>query len=260
MNFIDIHGHYAWHIDDGISTKEEANLALDIAKKNSIIKIVATPHVVPGHHTKEDIQNIRQRIHELKYCANQKNIEVYEGCELFLNHDCIGAIHDQLFIPFENTQYILVEFDVRKELGESYEVEDYLYEIDVIGYTPIIAHVERYFKGELDTNRIEDIIDNGYVIQVNSSSLLGYHGKHIQKIAYQLINQGLVHVIASDTHRATGKRIPALQDVYNVLSKKYDYQTLKLLMFDNPLHILNNQKVEKIKVNKKSFFSKLKRR
>lgn len=260
MNFIDIHGHYAWNIDDGIQTKEESLLALDIARDNGIVKIVATPHIVPGSHNKEDIQDIRQRIQELKYCANQKNIEVQEGCELFLNHDCIKSIHQQLFIPFEGTKYILVEFDVRKELGESYEVEDYLYEIEVAGYTPIIAHVERYFKNELDIDRIEDMIDNGYIIQINSSSLLGYHGKHAQKFAYQLINEGLVHVIASDTHSATGKRIPALKDVYNILSKKYDYQTLKLLMFDNPQRILNNQNIERIKVKEKSFFSRFKRR
>lgn len=259
MQFIDIHGHYAWDVDDGISTKEEALVALDIASQNNIIAIVATPHIIPGAHTREEIEDIKIRIQELQSLAHQKNINVYSGCELFLNHDCIEAIHNDMFIPFEGTHYLLAEFDVRKELGSTDEVEDYLYEIEIKGYTPIIAHVERYFKSKLNLERVEEMIDNGYIIQINSSSILGYHGKQAQKFAYELIDHGLVHVIASDTHRSTGKRIPCLQNVYNILSKKYDYQTLKILMYDNPLHIINNEDVETIEI-KKSFFSKLLKR
>ena len=256
MQFIDLHGHYAWDIDDGIPSKEEALAALEIASKNNIITIAATPHIIPGSHTREEIEHIKKRIEELKVLASTKHINVYAGCELFLNHDCIEAIHNDMFIPIEGTHYLLAEFDVRKELGSRDEVEDYLYEIEIKGYTPIVAHVERYFKDKLDLERIEEMIDNGYGIQINSSSLLGYHGKHAQKFAYELIDHGLVHVIASDTHRSTGKRIPCLQETFDILSKIYDYTTLKTLMYENPLHILHDEDVDSIEI-KKSLFSKL---
>ena len=183
----------------------------------------------------------------------------FEGCELFLNHDCIDSIQEDLFIPIENTHYLLVEFDVRKELGSSHEVEDFLYEIEVKGLTPIIAHVERYFKDGIDIDRIQEFIDSGYVIQVNASSLLGIHGKTVKKNAYDLIDEGLAHVIASDTHRCEGHRIPRLQETFDLLSKKYDYQVLKTLMYDNPEHILHDENVEDIEV-KTSFFKKLLKR
>ena len=256
MQFIDIHGHYAWGIDDGIQTQEEALEALKIARKNNISAIVATPHVVPGTHNETDIQHFKDRIANLKTLAKNENIEVYEGCELFLNHDYIDSIKQQLFIPIENTSYLLVEFDVRKKLGKEYEVEDYLYEIDIQGYTPVIAHVERYFPNGINLERIEQWIDNGYVIQVNASSLLGVHGKTVKNNAYQLLNSGFVHVIATDTHRSQGHRIPCLQEIYQLLSKKYDYQALKILMHDNPLHILQNEQVEMIQINQ-SFFKKI---
>ena len=259
MQFIDIHGHYAWNIDDGIPSKDDAYHALSIAKSNNIQAIVATPHIVPGSHNLEDIKTIQLRINELKELASEFQIQVYEGCELFLNHDCIQSIHDNLFIPFENTHYLVVEFDVRKELGDEHEVEDYLYEIEMKGYIPIIAHVERYFKDEIDLDRIRDFIDSGYIIQVNSSSLLGIHGKTVKNNAYRLLNEGLVHVIASDTHRCEGKRIPNLQLTFDTLSKDYSYQTLKTLMFDNPESLLNNKEVVNIEA-KKSFFRKLLKR
>ena len=86
------------------------------------------------------------------------------------NHDYLEALEQNIFIPIENTHYLLVEFDVRKELGNENEVEDRLYEIQYKGYTPVIAHVERYFKDSLDIERIQDFIDNGYLIQVNATS------------------------------------------------------------------------------------------
>lgn len=254
--FIDTHGHYAWDVDDGIPTREEAFEALKQARKQKIRIIVATPHIIPGTHTKEDVLEVKQRIRELKKLAGALKMYVFEGCELFLNHECIDAIHDELFIPVENSDYLLTEFDVRKELGSSSEVEDYLYEIEIKGYTPIIAHVERYFKEEIDIDRIRDLVESGYIIQVNASSLLGIHGKVVQKNAYTLLDEGLVHLIASDTHRANGRRKPNLMDVYNLLQKRYDDNTLELLLSENPKHILKNEPVENIKP-KRSLLKKL---
>lgn len=83
MQFIDIHGHYAWDIDDGIPTKDDAIKALKIAKENNITALVATPHVVPGTHNETDIQHFKNRIAELKKLAEEYQIHVFEGCELF---------------------------------------------------------------------------------------------------------------------------------------------------------------------------------
>ena len=256
MQFIDIHGHYAWNIDDGIRSKEEAMEALQLAKENGIVGIIATPHVVPGTHTQEDVQSFRKRMYELRILAQKYHIGVFEGCELFLNHDYLDALKKNVLIPFENTRYLMVEFDVRKPIGQPYEVEEYLHEITIKGYRPIIAHVERYFRDGMDIERVENWIENGYVIQVNTSSLLGIHGKTIKNNAYQLLENGLVHVIATDTHRSTGHRIPNTRKVYDLLSKKYDYQTLKKLLYKNPIHLLKNEEVESVEI-KRSLLSKL---
>ena len=48
MGYVDIHGHYAWDIDDGISTKNEAEQALALAREQGISDIVATPHFTSG--------------------------------------------------------------------------------------------------------------------------------------------------------------------------------------------------------------------
>ena len=60
MSFIDIHGHYAWDIDDGMPSLEDAKKALEKAKNNRISTIVATPHVVSGKHTLKDLEIIKE--------------------------------------------------------------------------------------------------------------------------------------------------------------------------------------------------------
>ena len=42
MGYVDIHGHYAWNIDDGIQSLQEAKKALNKARKQGISTIVAT--------------------------------------------------------------------------------------------------------------------------------------------------------------------------------------------------------------------------
>ena len=256
MQFVDIHGHYAWDIDDGVRSKQEAAEALSIARDNGIVGIIATPHVIPGTHTVKDIQLFKRRLYELRVLAQKYHIGVFEGCELFLNHDYLDALRENVFIPVEDTHYLMVEFDVRKQIGEPYEVEEYLYEITMRGYKPIIAHAERYFRDGMDLERVQGWIDSGYVIQMNTSSLLGIHGKTVKNNAYQLLENGLVHAIATDMHRSAGHRIPNTRTVYSQLSKKYDYQTLKKLLYQNPIHILKDEEVEPITI-KRSLLSKL---
>lgn len=256
MAFIDVHGHYAWDIDDGMPTVEDAKNALELARENRISAIVATPHVTPGVHTKEDINKFIQRIDDLRLLATEYNIDILDGCELLLNHDYQEALDQNIFIPIENTHYVLVEFDVRKEIGNEQEVEERLYDLQFKGYTPIIAHIERYFKNDLDIDRINNFIDNGFIIQVNATSFLGHHGKQTKKIAYQLLDEGLIHVIATDTHRATGHRIPCLNKVFYLLEKKYNYDAIHTLMYENPLHILKNEWLEPVYA-RESFFKRL---
>ena len=124
MQFIDIHGHYAWGIDDGIPTQDEAIKALQMAKENNICTIVATPHVVPGTHNETDIQHFKERIAKLKALAQNENIEVYEGCELFLNHDYINSINQQTVYDLLKIHHTFsLNLMLEKKLGKNMKLK-----------------------------------------------------------------------------------------------------------------------------------------
>ena len=261
MKFIDIHNHFAWDVDDGMDTKEHALCALQHAHEDGIQTIIATPHLVPGVHPLSHIQTLKNRILELKELAKSCDISIYSGCELFLNSSYFEFIECENLLTLADSKYLLCEFDVRKDINHNEEAESMLYEIMVRDLVPVIAHVERYFHSSLDLNRIQEWIDAGYIIQVNRTSFLGYHGKQAKKNAFTLLNRGMIHIVASDAHRFEGARIAKLSDVYKLIADEVGTYNAKLLLFDNPNHILNHEAIVSMKaIQKQTWISRLLRR
>lgn len=256
MEFVDIHNHLAWDVDDGIGNKEECIAVLEQASKENIKTIVASPHIIPGTTYKEELERINNRINELQILASDYGIKIIPGGELFLNHNYLDLLDSNIYNTIGDSDYILVEFDVRKELGKESDVEERLYEISIRKHQIVLAHVERYFHDNIDIERVRNLFNEGIVIQVNKSSILGLHGKTTQKNAFKLIDEGLCHIIASDTHSVKGRDI-LMSKAYQEIVNKYNEDIARKLFYVNPLHVINNEDVEDIEVIKKSLFSSL---
>lgn len=255
MEFIDIHSHYTWHVDDGIQDLDEALAALKAAKAQNITKIVATPHITPGTTTIQEFNKIILQIGKLKTLAKSLDIEIYEGCEVMLNSDYLTLLENNHYLTINNGPYLLVEFNVTQKLPGDYDERLYEYSLK---NKLVIAHVERYFHHHLNENIIKEWIDRGYIIQINSSSILNQGTSH--DFAIRLLELGMVHVIANDVHRSSGLRSPNLKETYDVLTKKFNGEDIIKLMYDNPLAIINGQPVELIKIRKVSKIPWFKRR
>ena len=57
MNYVDLHTHLAWKIDDGYQTREETIKGLEILNQQGTVAVVATPHFIPG---KQDYKTVRK--------------------------------------------------------------------------------------------------------------------------------------------------------------------------------------------------------
>lgn len=255
--FVDIHTHLAWDIDDGFLDKEATMNALASMQKDGITTAITTPHVVPGQINEELFEVMKQRMKEVRELAADYNITIFEGCELFLNASYLEVLDSMQYFSLANSEYILVEFDVRKNMIENNDAEDILYEITIRDKVPIIAHVERYFHDDIDIERVQQWVDMGCFIQINRTSLLGMHGATIKKNAEKLLQNGLAHVVASDAHRDKGNRICKLSDAYELLHKKMGQEIADILCKRNPEHILQNEELESIEVKKTSVFKRL---
>lgn len=247
-HYIDLHSHIAWDIDDGMPCQEDAIMALQLAKKDGIVAICSTPHFIPGQLDTSIYNEMRSRQKEL---ANISPIPIYFGGEVMMNSEFINGLDLGLYPTINDTKYMLVEYNVLKDIHSISYHEDTLYELSLRGITPVVAHIERYFHKELDYSIIDSWIDEGYILQINRTSLLGMNGKKIQSNAWQLLENGYCDLICTDTHRAQGSRVEMLSDAYKEVSKRIGQDNADILFYENPKRILQGLPVLDIEVERK---------
>lgn len=255
---IDMHCHILPGVDDGASDLEEAIEMAKIAQSEGIRKIVNTSHFHPEFKYKMG-EGLINEIGKFNLVLKENNIdiEVLLGNEIYYSDEVIENLKELEFHTLNDSRYLLIEFspmNVPKNLA------NVVYEIKLKGYIPILAHVERYNSIMENPNIIYDCIKEGAIIQVNASSILGKHGKEIKKISDILLDNDMVHIIASDAHGSERRR-PQLKGAYDFVKSKYSEDVAKNLFINNQSLIISNEDIIIPKAiryeEKKGFFSKL---
>jgi len=113
------------------------------------------------------------------------------------------------------------------------------------GKKPIFAHPERVNPLIGNITLIERLADNGVLIQVNSGSVLGRFGSKVYNFVISLLDQGLVHFIASDAH-SSHQRTFNLVRAWNVINESYGEDFAEKLFYTNPKHVLFSEQVERV--------------
>lgn len=250
---IDIHSHIIPGIDDGSDSIETTLKMMKIAEESGLTKMVATSHYFRGRF-ENSIDDIAKKAQELNKVFKEKfvNIEVIPGQEVFIDNYTLEAYKNGVIGCIQNTNYMLVEFDMGT-LPEN--ASDILYELQVSGIKPIIAHPERYGYIQEDIYKINDLIDEGIYFQINAGSVTGVFGKTVQKTAVKLIENNIVSFIASDAH-TTGRRCPGYKYALNEISK-FD-KSMARNFVKNADYLIENGNIRntarKLK-RKKGFFS-----
>jgi protein-tyrosine phosphatase len=88
-----------------------------------------------------------------------------------------------------------------------------------------------------------DWIKHGAVLQVTAGSLLGDFGSRAFEIAWQLVDAGLVGLVATDAHDAV-RRPPRLTAALMSLSERIGQDAARLLTIDNPQCVLDGRPIE----------------
>lgn len=116
----------------------------------------------------------------------------------------------KLFGSSSNSKYDLgqLEVDMHSHLipgiddgsPSQYEAQA-LFNLQVAGYVPILAHYERYPYYFGDFKRVDALRERNIQIQVNLNSLTGHYGPGVKKMAEQLIKNKQVDFLGTDCHR-----------------------------------------------------------
>ncbi|MGZ0874767.1 CpsB/CapC family capsule biosynthesis tyrosine phosphatase [Priestia megaterium] len=140
----------------------------------------------------------------------------------------------------ESGKYMLLH--VPEDMGIEV-LETIAYELQLKGIVPVLNEPECHPLFLDNPAHLYKLVKNGAVVQLSAQSILGGNGSKFKKAAYQFIDHGLAHVIASGVNRENYQQY-GLQKAYSAVSKKYGNSKIYHFM-ENAEAITNGNAVYK---------------
>jgi len=194
----DLHNHVLPGLDDGSPSLAESLKMLREMERIGFRKIIATPHVISALYpnTKEQILG---QVYHLQDIIIQEGIrlEVQASAEYHLDFEFLGKVQGGEVIPFGKKNYLLIELPFQKP---TFSIREILYQTQLSGYEPIIAHPERYVWLMGKMKQYEELKNWGMLFQLNLNSLSGLYGFPAKIAANKLIDAGMVEFTGTDAH------------------------------------------------------------
>ena len=115
----------------------------------------------------------------------------------------VEYFNDKLIGTINNTKYMLIELPMLEFNLD--EVINTIYELQIRGIVPIIAHPERYKPFIKKPSMINALIKEGMLFQMNAGSITGSFGKDVKKTAARYLEHNVYSFMGSDAHRDRGR-------------------------------------------------------
>lgn len=221
----DIHCHVLPGVDHGAKDGEMACHLLEYQKKWGIDRVIFTPHVTENVYPNDNMTISRAFVEFMNQYRDQlpDMKEFGYSAEYRLDANFKAQINEDKLLPLPGNR-LLVEMPFAADPGAEI-IDSMLYDIQVKGLTPVLAHPERYlYLHSDDLAGYRRLYEKGIEFQINLLSLAGYHGIEEMKMANRLIDKGMVDYCATDLHHF---RHTAAIDGY--LSSRRCRPTLKML-------------------------------
>ena len=199
----DVHCHILPGVDDGFQSEDDSIEALRYCEGKGMRKVCLTPHFMKDYseNTKETITS--------KFEEFKKKAEASCGIELHLGGE---YMLDAKFPEHLKNGFLTIDREKSLVLCEtSYlmcapNASYMLYDVMLGGYTPVIAHPERYrYASKIQYDNWKN---NGYLFQLNLLSLSGAYGELAMEKSHGMLKLGMYDFIGSDMHRLDSYRIP----------------------------------------------------
>jgi len=191
----DIHSHLL-PVDDGVKSFDES---VEIIKKFISLgyeKLIITPHVMfDGFNNKTSL--ILEKFEELKEILKENNINIKlaVAAEYMLDEELMQRLEKNDILSFGNNYLLFETSYYQKPL----DFESMIFKIKLKGFTPVMAHPERYrYLETLDD--FKQIKELGVLFQSNINSFGGFYGKSVLKKAKLIAKNKMLDFLGSDCH------------------------------------------------------------
>jgi protein-tyrosine phosphatase len=228
---IDLHIHVLPGIDDGASGWAESIEMCRMAVADGCDTLVVTPHQRKAWPN-EDPEKLEKLTTELQERAGTAP-SIHVGAEIHVDSSILDDLESPSLgglCPLAGTRHLLIEFGHMPPPPGAAEI---VHELVIAGWHPIVAHPEFIpFLAE-DLVLLGDLVATGGRAQVTAMSVTGEFGRPVQNIVFEMIDEGLVHFVASDAHSPTW-RPPGLSRAREALEHHWGTDLATSLTSRNP--------------------------
>ena len=229
----DIHNHILYGVDDGSPSLGVSLEMAELALASGVKTVVATPHFrCRADSAKAECEKYAAAYAELCKALKKSQIplRLLPGAEVLCFDETPLLASKGLIPTLANSRDILVEFF----FDESADfIDTSLGRLYSYGFIPVIAHPERYEAVWNNPELVLRWFRSGYVIQVNKGSVLGRFGRRAERRSHNMLDAGLVHIIATDAH-GSSERTPDMTELCGLIIDRYGEDCLRLVTSENP--------------------------
>ncbi len=240
---IDLHCHILPGIDDGATDRAAA---LDMARAfvaDGVTAVACTPHILPGlYHNSGPA--IRAAVTDLQRDLDDSAValKLYCGADNHVVPDFVQGLRSGRLLSIADTRYVLVE---PPHHVAPPRLEELFFDIVVAGYVPILTHPERLTWIRTHYEIMKRLVGGGVWMQLTAGSLTGMFGRQPKYWAERMLDEGCVHILASDAHDIR-KRPPNLRLGRELAAKRIGDAAASALVMTRPAAILANAAPETV--------------
>lgn len=198
-NHVDFHSHLLFGIDDGARTFEDT-LSLTKAMIDFGVKqFITTPHIIQ-HVWENNSEIINAKKEEVVSLLKENNIHLpFKAAAEYLMDDHFVKLFQSGPLLTLKDNYVLVEMSY---INAPIQLYDILFDLQVAGYKPVLAHPERYVFYHKNFAEYTKLKKSGCLFQLNILSTVGYYGEGVFTTAKKLLESGMIDYVGSDVHHS----------------------------------------------------------
>lgn len=232
---IDLHCHLLPGIDDGASTLDVSLAMAQMAIDDGIQSLACTPHIYPGLY-ENTAEGIRKGITQFQAELDQRQmpLRLYEGADVHLVPNLGDGIATGRIPTLARSRYLLLE---PPHHVQPPRFEESVFALKLAGFVPVITHPERLSWIPDHYPMLARLVQGGAWMQLTSGSIVGRFGKAPRHISERMLDEGLVHIIATDAHD-TKRRPPLLGEGREAAARRVGDEEATHMVVTRPAGII----------------------
>jgi protein-tyrosine phosphatase len=240
---IDLHCHMLPAMDDGAADLPNALEMARLAIADGICVTACTPHIYPGLYD-NSAAGIRQALDLFKEQLAEAGLalRLVEGADTHLVPELLQGLRTGRVPTLNSSRYLLLE---PPHHVAPPRLEESCFALLTGGYLPIITHPERLTWIGEHYSRFQELARRGIWMQITAGSLLGRFGSEARYFAERMLDEGLVHILATDAH-SPKHRPPVLAEGRRAAERWVGIAEAGRLVVERPQAILDD--VDPVKV------------